>query len=199
MRYEKLLFLLVILCFIISCERNHKYGLVVANNFAEEYQEISKNIKSMKIIALPNNSTIDPENYDIGKVFNSFQEIEQYLYTIYNESSNYNNEEIFNKAKETGSFKCIDINNVVRTFLFTENNQIVLIGISNVFNFNDLYPNYYQDEFIMSIIDRDIGQINTTKMNVYFQIKNKIYKGAVWSYRVYRFYIDELIYIKEES
>ena len=134
---------------VISCDKNYMYGFKSLDetdleNFNLSIIEVCNN---PEIINEFPNKKFNPNEYDIGKVFKDYNEIEKYFINLYGYKSKYKNEEQFNLAKETGIFIVTSLDHVIRTFVFTDNG-IVLKNYYGDLDFSYVFSNYDRQDYI---------------------------------------------------
>lgn len=92
----------LVLFLLISCDKNYQYSFIsISKTNLEDYESSLNEITTTPEIVnkFPNN-TFSPLEYDLGKIFKDYDEIEEYFINLYGSKSKSNNKEQFEKAKK---------------------------------------------------------------------------------------------------
>lgn len=177
----KYFFYFIIHILVISCDRNYMYGFQSLDETdLEKYNlsivEVSNNPGIVN--AFPNKK-FNPNEYDIGKVFKDYDEIEEYFINLYGYKSKYKNEEQFKLAKETGIFEVNSLDHVIRTFVFTDN-EIVLKNYNGGLDFSYIFSNYDRQDYTQ--IKKEFpGVFETNYVYKYYYHGSNVYKYTFYN------------------
>ena len=176
-----LIFITLLTVFLISCDKNYMYGFQSLDKTALEkfnlsIAEVSNNPQMVNDFP---NETFNPKEYDIGRVFKNYNEIEEYFINIYGYKSKYKNKEQFEIAKDTGIFSVTSLDNVTRIFIFTDKG-IMLKSYNGNLNFSYVFPNYDRQDY--NKIKEDFhGIFDTNYVYKYYHQGTNIYKYTFYN------------------
>lgn len=187
----------VLFFLVMSCDKNYQYGFTSISKINLEDYEFSMNeITNIPEIVneFPNN-TFSPLEYDLGRVFKDYSEIEEYFIELYGIKSKYNNKEQFELAKETGIFIVTSLDQKTRTFVFTENGIVLKSYGCNNLSFNQVFSNYDENDY--EIIKKVFsGIFEKNHIYKYYKHNNSVYKYSFYNAGHLRIGINRIDFIK---
>ncbi len=167
--------------FLISCDKNYMYGFQSLDKtdlekFNLSIAEVSNNPETVNDFP---NECFNPNEYDIGRVFKDYNEIEEYFINLYGYKSKYKNEEQFEIARGTGIFRVNSLDNITRTFIFTDKG-IVLKSYDGNLDFCYVFPNYARQDY-RKIEEVFHGIFETNYIYKYYYHGSNIYKYTFYN------------------
>lgn len=172
----------VLFFLVTSCDKNYQYGFTsIGKKNLEDYEFSMNEITSTPEIVneFPNN-TFSPSEYDLGRVFKDYNEIEEYFIELYGIKSKYNNKEQFELAKETGIFKVTSLDQKTRTFVFTDDGIVLKSYGCNDLSFNHVFSNYDENDY--KLIKKVFPEIfEKNHIYKYYNHGNGVYKYSFFN------------------